>query len=383
MSLIIKRILAGVLLASILALSACQSKIIEKRENTDNTDADAYDTATNETDVASESTAESEEPIPTVIPEYFNPLTGLGTTKELQAKRPVAVMINNIKAAMPQHGTSDADIIYECIVEGAQTRLMAVFQDYESIGTIGSVRSAREYYIDFAANHDAIFVHAGGSDEAYKQLKARKVNNLDGVNMYVPDMFYRDEQRLLTHALEHTLVTTGEKIKNGIAFKGYRDIIDGSYKGAFNFVGYSENFIPDGDDAAYVSFSYSPTHEPYYIYNEENSLYERYQFDEIQADENTGKALAFTNIIVLYLDTADTFDDYGHYAIDTTGVGKGLYISHGKVIEITWEKPDSDTPIKLYKDAATELLINRGKSIVQVCTTEMEATTVICSSFDE
>ena len=60
--------------------------------------------------------------------------------------------------------------MYECIVEGGYTRLMMLAMDYENLPVVGSVRSSREYYLDFAANHDAIYIHAGGSEQAYTEI---------------------------------------------------------------------------------------------------------------------------------------------------------------------------------------------------------------------
>ena len=64
--------------------------------------------------------------------------------------RPYAVMINNVSTARPlQSGLQDAFIIYEMIVEGGITRYLALFQDTNT-ERIGSIRSARHYYLDYA-----------------------------------------------------------------------------------------------------------------------------------------------------------------------------------------------------------------------------------------
>lgn len=47
--------------------------------------------------------------------------------------------------------------------EGGITRMLAVYQSLEDVGSIGSIRSARPYYIELALGHDALYVHAGGS----------------------------------------------------------------------------------------------------------------------------------------------------------------------------------------------------------------------------
>ena len=69
-------------------------------------------------------------------------LTGLPTTETLRNQRPLAVMLNNIVEGCPQTGTEEASIIYEVPVEGRITRLMGIFEDYESIEKIGYVRAA-------------------------------------------------------------------------------------------------------------------------------------------------------------------------------------------------------------------------------------------------
>ncbi len=83
------------------------------------------------------------------VPAGTNPLTGLPMEPEYEPLRPIAVTINNLKAAQPQLGISQADIIYEVPVEGGITRMLALYQTVEGIGTLGSVRSARPYFVSW------------------------------------------------------------------------------------------------------------------------------------------------------------------------------------------------------------------------------------------
>ena len=59
--------------------------------------------------------------------------------KELKPKtfagteRPLAFMIDNNINAMPQAGLEQADLVYEMIVEGGETRLMAVIKNKDII----------------------------------------------------------------------------------------------------------------------------------------------------------------------------------------------------------------------------------------------------------
>ena len=92
--------------------------------------------------------------------------------------RPYAVMINNNHAAWPQCGIGDAYIVYEIVAEGGITRMMALYKDQDT-AKIGSIRSARHYFIDYAEENDAIFVHWGGSPQAYSRLNS--IDSIDGI----------------------------------------------------------------------------------------------------------------------------------------------------------------------------------------------------------
>ena len=66
---------------------------------------------------------------PAYTPEFF---TGYEKTDKSNP-RAVAVMVNNITAARPQRGLSQADILVESKVEGGITRFMAIYSDYSKV----------------------------------------------------------------------------------------------------------------------------------------------------------------------------------------------------------------------------------------------------------
>ena len=91
--------------------------------------------------------------------------------------RNVAVMINNHPSARPYHsGLNDAHIIYEILVEGGYTRYMALYNNKDT-EKIGSVRSSRHYFLDYAMENDALYVHYGWSPQAESDIRTYKVNN--------------------------------------------------------------------------------------------------------------------------------------------------------------------------------------------------------------
>ena len=97
--------------------------------------------------------------------------------------RPYAVMINNHPSARQNHaGLQDAYLIYEMIVEGGMTRYMAVFKDKDT-AKIGSVRSSRHYFLDYAMENDAMYVHWGWSPQAQSDISTYGINNINGAEL--------------------------------------------------------------------------------------------------------------------------------------------------------------------------------------------------------
>ncbi len=152
------------------------------------------------------------EPEPEPVYPYINPLTGEGLHEDISEKRPIAVMFNNLRKALPQIGVAQADVIYEIVAEGGITRMMGLYQDLEGVGDLGSIRSARDYYVSLALGHDAIYIHAGGSPQAYDAFDNWKVTHIDFVNGPYGDMCWRDPDRKKSAGLEHSLLTSSERV---------------------------------------------------------------------------------------------------------------------------------------------------------------------------
>lgn len=150
-------------LACLLLLTGCAKAPVT--EDTTPTDLETTPVTSAPTVAPETVPAETEKP---VVP--VNPLTGEALSAPYDGSRPYAVMINNIQVAMPQCGTSHADIMYEVLAEGGVTRMMAIFSGLEGETPLGSIRSLRPYYLSIARSYDAIMVHAGASEGAYADL---------------------------------------------------------------------------------------------------------------------------------------------------------------------------------------------------------------------
>lgn len=361
-------LLSALLFAGCVVLSGCandsgaDTKANQTQDSDTNTEITSADNSENIGDVQDETTVDTEVTVPEV-PKFINKLTGTETTEELVNIRPVAIMINNLKVALPQQGISGADIMYEVLAEGGITRLLCLFTDYATLPETGSVRSSRDYYIDLSDAHDAIYVHCGTSPQATQVLKARKTDNMDGIYFNTP--FYRNNERWKKMGQEHSMMTTGERLVKGIEEKGYRTTSDAKQPLNFNT---ADTPLETGLSAEYVKlvFSYYQTVE--LEYDAENGIYMKKQYGEPHIDSNNNEQLSFENAVVLYCNQGIIKGDTaGRLHVDFYGDGEGYYISNGEYKNIKWHKNDRTTPYVLYEeDGVTELVLNPGKTYIAV-----------------
>ena len=297
------------------------------------------------------------------VPAGTNPLTGEPMEPAYEKNRPVAVMLNNLKAAQPQLGVSQADIIYEVPAEGGITRMLGIYQSLEGVGTLGSIRSARPYYLELALGHDALYVHAGGSSDAYKDIPAWGVDNMDGVNGGSDaKIFWRDAERRKTMDYEHTLVTSGEKILEYAASHFRTEHKDGYV--------YTQAFAGDGTPAGgaaaeHVTLKFSNYKTGKFDYDSETGKYLVSQYGGAYTDGNTGEQVGVTNVLVL--ETAISVisgDKAGRLTVQLTGSGSGTYFCGGKAVAIRWSKADRNSQFVYTLADGTPLTMGQGNSYV-------------------
>ena len=184
-------------------------------------------------------------PTPEATPEasaFVNPLTGEPVDEDISANRPVAIMINNVQSAQPTHGLSQASVIYEMPVEGWTTRMIALFQEYAELDVVGSVRSARPCFVEVADAYDALYFHAGGSDDGMNLIWEYGVNNVSATE-YDGVYFYRDSWRSDALGYEHSMMTTGELLVKAIERMEYSTEHDADYAQTMVF---AESISPSG-----------------------------------------------------------------------------------------------------------------------------------------
>jgi len=353
-----------VILIAILAITGFGKK--HKPDGTNETTATEETTpveTTEETTTVPETTTEPEtttSPEEDLTGKALSPLTGLYVDESIADNRPVAVMINNIKAAIPQSGISYADVIYEAPVEGGITRLMAIFQNYADLTRIGSVRSSRLYYAHIATDYDAIYAHYGQSKYALSFLNSSSIDNLSGTEGVGSTVYFRVSDR----KAPHNAYASGNGILAGIKQKGYTSTISDSYLSPLQFLAYDEIANLSGNSAVKVSPGYV-NNKPWFEYNAETNTYLRYQFGGSHKDQTTGAQLEVTNIIIQFASASYQDDEYT-WDFKMTGNGTGYYITGGKYVPITWIRSSLSATTTFYTEDGKELEMTPGKTWVCV-----------------
>ena len=305
-----------------------------------------------------------------VVAEENNVLTATIEEKEVQIfkgnDRPIAVMIDNHDDAWPQAGLQRAYMVYEIIVEGGETRLMALFKGADDVEKIGPVRSARHYFIDYAMENDAIYTHFGESPQASSDIKKYNIAEIDGISED-GTTFWRVKDK----AAPHNAVTSMKNLIQSAKNKNYR--MTSSEDSVLNYVTDEVN-LEDGQGAVSVTIPHSQLQTVKYEYDEENKVYERYARGKEQVDWDTDEPITVKNIIITFCDnyTLSDTENKGRQGLKNIGTFNGYYITNGKAIKIKCIKNARDEQT-VYQDLnGKEIDINDGNTFVHICPTDAD-----------
>lgn len=269
---------------------------------------------------------EEEEPILL----FFHSLTGLSCTSEQSLTRPMAFMIGNTGAGLPQYGTSYADILVETPEYDGSTKLTLVTTRYAECAKIGSIRAALPYHAEIAEFFGATLVHAGTADGS-------RVNSIATRNLLSADStasaFYREAGRLSPH----NIFTELSRLTNGLRTNGITASL-ATAESVFNFADEKETISFSGQIATHIRLDYSGIQRTEFRYQADTGLYIRYQNGIAMTDALTNTPLTARNVLILYADsTISETAESSSLTIDCSG-GSGVYAADGSYIPILWQK---------------------------------------------
>ena len=280
--------------------------------------------------------------------------------------RPIAVMIDNNNYAWPQAGLNDAYMVYEIIVEGGETRLMALFKG-KDLEKIGPVRSSRHYFLDYAMENDAIYVHYGWSPNAENDISKYRINNINGLTEGT-ETFWRVKDK----TSPHNAVTSTSKILKSAQAKNYPTT--STKKSVLNYTSKKVE-LEDGIDAKKITIPHSNIQKVVYEYDEENKVYNRYARGKLQTDWDTKENVTTKNIIITFCRNENLPNDSdGRQNLRNIGTFEGYYITNGKAIKIKCIKDARDKQT-IYKDLdGNEIKVNDGNTFVNICPIDANVT---------
>ncbi len=296
-------------------------------------------------------------------------ITNEWVDEEIDKTRPVAIMIPNSNTAS-HYGLSNASVLYECNVEGSMTRLMAIFDDWSNIEKLGNIRSSRDYYIYWAFEWDAIYIHYGGPFYIDDLVGRSDTQNVNCINF--KNATFRDSAKNSTD----NAFTSTERIKEAAKYYDYPLEYRDDYADEQHYIFASEqdpNTLEQYSDAitaAKVDMSPAyPVTNCYFEYNESTGLYERFQHlsgdsDGPHIDLANNQQLAFKNLLIqnTYFEVRDQKGYLSFQCHDTTR--DGWFFTNGKGIHVTWEKTSDYGATRYFDDDGNEIKLNTGKTMV-------------------
>jgi hypothetical protein len=253
------------------------------------------------------------------------PLTGFGTDENVEY-RAFGVMIENSKAARPQSGLYQADLVYEILSEATITRFLAFFHS-EKPEVIGPVRSAREYYIHLNNGYNGIYLSAGGSPQAKAMIENREVDHINGLT-FDGKFLWRSSDR----KAPHNMYTSYDNLQKAAEYT--KNTLLGSVP-QLTFLEDDEEV--NGEPSSEISIKYgSGSNNVVYKYDQAKNHYIRFVGDEQSIDKETKSPIAINNIFIVETSHKVT-DKSGRREIDITSGGNGLLFQNGVYQHVQWE----------------------------------------------
>jgi hypothetical protein len=262
----------------------------------------------------------------------------------------LTVKVENTPQALPQWGISQADDVYEEIVNGGITRLAAIFNS-QAPTKVGPVRSVRPTDTQVVWPLGGIFAYSGGA--AYAVDSIETVPSLTLVDeSQAGNAMFRDD------ALEapHNLFAVAPLL---FAFKGSPT----PPPALFQYRTSKEKVVGTAVSRFVVQF---PSIYPVtWTWDTATQSWDRTLFGEADIT-GTGQRESPKNVIVMYVTYVNGIGTENSYA-DLQGSGTADVFTDGKEIAGTWSRGASKADIIQYVNAAGKtILLTPGQTWVEI-----------------
>ena len=292
-------------------------------------------------------------------------------------RRPLAVKIDNAPAARPHYGLSQADMVWELLVEGFITRLATYYhsQDPQTIGAVRSVRFSDRYTTPMVRGS---LVFSGAS-----QLMEGLVRGDIAAGSYVgvsPQLgqgnaFYRSN--VDGRAIPHNLFTSSQALRsatNEVGGGGSVDVPGWDFLGQANHPATVGGFL-GSVPASTLTVPYRADARVRYDYDANANIYLRYQSNGVQpvleVDAANGAWIMAKNIVIIRTDVwvTNVVDDAGgapSLDMRMTGSGPASIFRDGFRQDGTWSRANLIDPFVFTNFYGHKIYLAPGQTWVHV-----------------
>ncbi|HKY51154.1 MAG TPA: DUF3048 domain-containing protein [Candidatus Limnocylindria bacterium] len=309
------------------------------------------------------------------------PLSGLPVANGAATDRkPLLVKIDNAPAARPHYGITQADMVFEIIVEGGVTRLAAVFHAQDP-AQIGSVRSARLVDRSLTPMVRGALVYSGTSAHALslinKDVAEGKYVELsaDHAAGYYRVNFRPSPYNLFTSAANQreNLKKLGKETANDVpkwAFLVSQDHPP-TLAGMSGAAAATEITIPYRADTSAVRYEYDAATKTYARFQNAAGRPAR------DVDAVSNKPVAATDVVIIQTEiweVDEIVDASGAKSNDMrmTGTGPAIVFRDGLRQDGTWSRQDDRSPFVFKNSAGEQILLSPGQPWIHVVPNEMK-----------
>ena len=291
------------------------------------------------------------------------PLTGIkyeDTTAEAkQLTRPsVACKIDNSEAARPQLGLNSTDIVFDEMVEGGLTRLVAVWHSTQPT-SIGPVRSIRPMDPDIISPFGGIVCFSGGQARFVKMMGQTNVFNASETTEQGKGTFRRSSDRYAPH---NVMVDVDKLAGHHTDLAAPQMMFDF----AADIAGATASTA--GKPAEKFTARY-PAATATWVPDSLGTTWLRNQDGKPHLDAADKSQIHATNVVVLNVGIDRSYLDGKYGNVPKTilvGKGTGFVFTGGKYVAVNWSKADQKSKINLMDSTGAAILLAPGNTWVEL-----------------
>ena len=294
--------------------------------------------------------------------------------------RPVLVQLSHESISAPLWGVEDADILYECIIDGElHTRYIALYQDqYPDV--VGPVRGTMAYGLSLQAAWDCPFVFVGAQPATDTRMYEGMRNN--AADVLIIDKTLGDNRGRFAYNADRSFQDRYSiKLNTWVEFFWPLAANTGeAYVPRPSGLLFTSEGSAGKSTAALITVPYTDAYCVQYTYVPEQQHYLRKTEDE---EQEWHMPLAVSNVVLqcmpIYYDPPGKTGDENpldYPAYEMLGEGPFIGFVNGTVVIGTWNREAENAPYTYTLENGNPFILRSGKTFIHLLPEELYATVV-------